>query len=68
LEGREPKRSPARLNGMLQDLLSVILETFISAAGGVVVKILGLESAVELVAAVAGLLFMAIGFAMWLGH
>jgi hypothetical protein len=53
---------------MLQDLLSVILETFISAAGGVVVKILGLESAVELVAAVAGLLFMAIGFAMWLGH
>jgi len=54
---------------MLQSLLSLVVETLLSVVGGAVVKILGLENAVELATAVVGLGFIAIGLAAYLlGH
>jgi hypothetical protein len=54
---------------MLQSLLSAILEMLRTAVGAAIAKFLGLENAVEFVAAIIGLGFIVIGFtAFWLGH
>ena len=54
---------------MLQSLLSTIVETLLVEAGHAVAKMLGLESVVEFVTALAGLSFIVIGFAAWwMGH
>jgi hypothetical protein len=54
---------------MLESLFSMIMEALASAAGAAIIKILGLENLFELVAALAGLAFIVIGFTIfWLGY
>lgn len=55
--------------GMIQSLISAILEMLLSAAVSAVVKFFGLENAVEIAMVVIGLGFIAIGFTAYLlGH
>ena len=54
---------------MLEALLSVIVDIILSAIGSAIVKVLGLENAVEIVAAILGLGFIVIGVTTYLfGH
>lgn len=50
---------------MLQSLLSLVVETLLSAAGAAIVKFFVLENAVEFATAIVGLSFIVIGFAAW---
>jgi hypothetical protein len=50
---------------MLQGMLSAIVETALNAAGHAILRLLGWDSAVELVASLFGLACIVTGFAMW---
>jgi hypothetical protein len=54
---------------MLGSLLSAIVETLFTATSAAIVKLFGWESAIELVQAIAGLVFIVVGVAIvWLNH
>lgn len=54
---------------MIQSLLSLVVEMLLSVVGGAILRVFGLENAAELVTAVIGLAFIAIGCAVvWFGH
>lgn len=51
-----------RLPGMVQGLLSAIVELIFRAVARVIIKLFGLENAFELVSGLVGLAFIVIGF------
>jgi hypothetical protein len=53
---------------MLQSLLSAIIDTLLSGAAAIIICVFGLESVIELAAALFGLGCIAVGFVAWLGH